>query len=128
MESTADCITCDENKNTSLPFAKSSPGANKILGHVVSDVCSPLPDSIGNFKYYLTFIGEYTRLCKLFLIKSRNEVPMCFKVYVEWAERQTGEKLKSFLSDNAREYKCAEVIDYCREKGIEITEIVPYTP
>ena len=49
------------------------------------------------------------------------------KQNVSWAETQTGKKVKSFVSDNGREYLCAEVSEFFKSKGIEQIEISSYS-
>uniref|UniRef100_A0A834VHF2 Retrovirus-related Pol polyprotein from transposon TNT 1-94 n=1 Tax=Sarcoptes scabiei TaxID=52283 RepID=A0A834VHF2_SARSC len=75
---------------------------------ISSDICGPLTTSNEDFKYFITFIDE----------KSLREM----------AETQTGKKVKSLLTDNAKEYRSANFDKYCIAKGIERVEIPPHSP
>ena len=54
---------------------------------------------------------------------------MCkFKEFTALVERQTGKKLKTLRSDNGKEYVCAEMKKFMREKCIKHQLTVQYTP
>ena len=67
------------------------------------------------------------KLLYIFL-KSKDEVVCKFKEFTALVERQTGKKLKILRSDNGKEYVCAEMKKFMREKGIKHQLTVQYTP
>ena len=50
------------------------------------------------------------------------------KQYINWAETQTDKGVKSFVSDNERQYVGAKVRNFFYRKGVEQKEIPPYSP
>ncbi|KPM06225.1 hypothetical protein QR98_0046980 [Sarcoptes scabiei] len=122
------CEVCLINKMKRKSFNECPPTTDEILGRISSDICGPLTTSNEDFKYFITFIDEKSRFCCIFTIKDRSETLECFKQFVKWAETQTGKKVKSLLTDNAKEYRSANFDKYCIAKGIERVEIPPHSP
>ena len=89
------------------PFATHSndQGLNDVLGLIHSDVCDPLPNSLWNNKYFVTFIDDCTRHCWVYAIQSKDQVFCAFKEFKAMAEKVTGKSVKILRSDNGGEYK-----------------------
>ena len=49
------------------------------------------------------------------------------KQHVNWAKTQTGKKVKSFFSEKGKDFKCTEVSEFFKSKGIEQIEISSYS-
>ena len=127
-KSTEVCDICLSAKSKRNFFNKTKPSTKVVLGRIYSDISGPYdPDFEGN-RYFITFIDELSRNCAIFTFKSKFIVHELIKQYVCWAETQTGKRVKSFVSDNGREYFCIEVKNFFKEKGIEHIEIPPYSP
>ena len=123
-----DCKVCAERKMRRLPFNSCPSSTDEVLGRVFSDVCGPFQASAEEEKYFVTFIDEKSRLCFVFTIKDRKEVKKSFIEFAEWAETQTGKRIKEFLSDNAKEYMSESFEKYLKEKGIRRVMIPAYSP
>ena len=53
---------------------------------VHSDVCGPMStDSIGGKKYFVTFIDDYSRYCKVYFQRNKSEVFEKFKQFEAYA-------------------------------------------
>uniref|UniRef100_A0A834RK08 Retrovirus-related Pol polyprotein from transposon TNT 1-94 n=1 Tax=Sarcoptes scabiei TaxID=52283 RepID=A0A834RK08_SARSC len=122
------CEICLLNKMKKRSFNKCPATTDDILGRIFSDICGPLVTSTEDFKYFITFIDEKSRFCGIFTIRDRSEAFRCFKQFVDWAETQTGKRVKSLLTDNAKEYRSEKFENFCLAKGIERIEIPPHTP
>lgn len=125
-----DCVACILGKQTRQPFDKNKASrANRILGLVHTDICGPIKDeSMAGFKYFITFIDDYSRKTFVYFLKHKSEAFEKIKEFKSLAETQTGQKLKVLRSDNGGEYVNKKVDAYLREHGIQHQLTIPYTP
>ena len=95
------------------------------LQHVHSDVCGPMPtNSLGGKKYFVTFVDDYSRMCKVYFLRSKSEVFEKFKKYKLSASNEHGVSIATLRSDNGSEYLSIHLIS----KGIHHKLSAPYTP
>ena len=123
------CSSCLLGKQSDAVMPN-GPGSETlmILGRVHTDVMVVNVTTDGGRKYAVTFMDEFSRHVKVYLISKKSEVFNCFKLYRAWAELYTGQKLRCLRSDRGGEYTSHEFRDYCEEYGIE-RELPPsYTP
>ena len=68
------CEKCVEGKMFRRPFKSVGEiRSTRKLQRVHSDVCGPMPvDSIGGKRYFVTFIDDYTRCCKVYFMKNKS--------------------------------------------------------
>ena len=94
------CETCIQSKQTrkSLPKAATF-RASHTLELVHSDVCGPFLPSLGGGLYFITFIDDFSRYGRVFILKSKADALQAFKRYRAEAETETGNKIKTFRSD-----------------------------
>ena len=65
--------------------------ASVPLELVHSDLCGPLPSaSFSSFKYFLTFIDDYSRRTWVYFLKLKSEVFNMFLAYKALVEKQYG--------------------------------------
>jgi hypothetical protein len=55
------CDACQKGKMHQLPYPKSSSVSKVPLELVFFDVWDPAPESIGRFKYYVSFINDFSK-------------------------------------------------------------------
>ena len=123
------CEFCTMGKHNRSPFPHSeSQRANDVNELIHSDVCGPLPDSLGNNKYFVTFIDDSSRHCWGYPIKSKDKVFDVFREFRAMVEKITGKPIKTLRSDNGGEYKSNAFKEYMTECGIRHEFTVPYTP
>lgn len=67
----------------------------------------------------MKFVEEYTHLGMVYFLKCKSKAFSCFKHYVSYFERQTGDKLRIIRTDNGGEYTSGEWGRYCADLGIE---------
>ena len=60
--------------------------------------------STGGFRYYLTFIDDFSRYATVYLLKSKEEVYMKFDHFKRFVENKFERKIKRLRSDNGTEY------------------------
>lgn len=85
-------------------------------------------DSIGDNKYFVTFIYDYSRKLRTYLIKRKDEVFEVFKKFKSMVVRQSGHKLKVLKTDGGGEYVSNDFGRFCDQEG-KLHELVSsYTP
>nr|GEU38223.1 zinc finger, CCHC-type [Tanacetum cinerariifolium] len=122
---TEKCKTCMLNKITKKPF-QNVKRKTKVLELIHSDLCDlHATPSLGNKKYFVTFIDDASRFCYVYLLHSKDEALDKFKVFKTEVELQQGSQIKRFRTDRGGEY-----IDtmYFRYVGIIYKTTTPYTP
>ena len=71
----SNCEVCKLAKHTRLPFVSSNSKSNHIFELVQCDVWGLAPvNSYNDFKYFVTFIDDFSRLTYLYLLKNKSEV------------------------------------------------------
>ena len=122
------CVDCLAGKQNRVSF-KSSPPSRKenVLDLIHSDLCGPLPKSLGGAKYFVTFIDDHSRKTWVYLLKTKDQVLEVFKQFLSLVERQTGKKLKCIRTDNGGEYT-GPFHAYCKKHGIRHQTTPPKTP
>lgn len=94
-----------------------------------SDICGWItPNSVGDARYFLTFIDDATRMTYLYPLKSKTakEVRDSFLHFRNVFE-QDGRRVKSLRTDGGGEYH-KQMAELCIELGIKHEETAPYTP
>ena len=100
-----------------------------MLNMVYSDVCGPIDvESYGGRKYFLTFIDDASRKLWVYFLKTKDEVFQHFQEFHAMVERETGNKLKCFRTDNGGEYASNACEAYCASRGIQHKTTILGTP
>lgn len=63
------CDACQQAKSHQLPYPKSSSVSSHPLELVFSDVCGPAPSFVGRYKYYVSFIDDFSKFTWIYLLK-----------------------------------------------------------
>lgn len=80
----------------------------------------------GGKRYYVTFIDDYSRYTKLYLLRNKDDTHNAFLSYKSEVENQLNKKIKRIRSDRGGEYLSLD--NFCEQEGI-IHEITPpYSP
>jgi len=58
----AKCEACIYGKQKQESFPTSSWWATKYLSLIQSNICGPMETSLGGCKYFMIFIGDYTKM------------------------------------------------------------------
>ena len=80
----------------------------------------------GGKKFYVTFIDDYSRFTKVYLLRNKNEAFNTFLSYKAEVENQLDRKIKRIRSDRGGEY--IPLNDYCEKEGIIHEVTPPYSP
>ena len=100
-----DCVSCQLGKQPALPFNSSESISTDIFDLIHSDVWGPSPvSSIGESRYFVVFVDDYSRYSWIFLMKHRSELLQVYSNFAKMVETQFSKRIKIFRSDNALEY------------------------
>jgi len=81
------CSTCKLGKSKTLPFPSHGSHATKCFDIIHSDVWGPTPIiSHAHYKYFVTFIDDYSRFTWVYFLRSKSEVFYVFKSFFAYIE------------------------------------------
>ena len=76
-----------------------------MLELVYTDIYGPFtPIAIGGYKYFITFIYDFSRYGHVELLAKRSESLFAFQAFKANVELQKGKKIKGVRSDRGVEY------------------------
>jgi len=76
--------------------------------------------------YFLSFIDDYSKLVKVYCIRTKDEVYEYLVQYVNEIQNLTGKMIKELRCDNGKEYINTRVLQFAKEKGIIIKPCPAY--
>ncbi|GJT20674.1 zinc finger, CCHC-type containing protein [Tanacetum coccineum] len=122
---TEKCKTCMLTQITKKPF-QNVKHEIEVLEMIHSDLCDlHATPSLGNKKYFVTFIDDASRFCYVYLLHTKDEALDKFKVFKTEVELQKGSLIKRFKIDRGGEYMDTL---YFQCVGIIHKTTAPYTP
>ena len=97
---------------------------------IASDLCGPMPDSIGGEKYFIIFHDSYSKYLAAYAIKdkSKETVLDAFRLFLSDHDRLLTRGIGTFWTDNGGEYLNSDMDAFCEEMCIKRSYTVPYTP
>jgi transposase InsO family protein len=84
--------------------------------------------SIGDNKYGLAIIDDYSRFTWVFFLQDKSETQEVLKKLLKRAQNKFDAKVKKIRSDNDTELKNTQVEDFLNEEGIKHEFSALYTP
>ncbi|KAJ9679119.1 hypothetical protein PVL29_021142 [Vitis rotundifolia] len=113
------CETCELAKHTRVSF----PISNKISSYPFHLIHSDIwgPSTISNVFgacWFVSLIDECTRVTWIFLLKQKSDVSIVIPNFHSMVQNQFGVKIKSFRTDNARDYFNQTLSPYFQSQGI----------
>ena len=88
---------------------------------------SRIPSILG-YRYYVTFIDDFSRCTWMFLMKDRSELFNILKNFCSKISTQFGKTIRILRSDNAKEYFSNCFNSFMHSKGIVHQSSCPHTP
>ncbi|KAK0594600.1 hypothetical protein LWI29_001701 [Acer saccharum] len=89
-----------KGKMTKRPFTGKGLRAKEPLELIHSDVCGPMNvKARGGYRYYVTFIDDYSRYGYVYLMQRKSKTFEKFKEFRAEVENQLGKTIKSLRSD-----------------------------
>ncbi|PKU80705.1 Retrovirus-related Pol polyprotein from transposon TNT 1-94 [Dendrobium catenatum] len=123
------CNTCHVAKSRQLSF----PVSNSITTHsfalIHSDVWGPSPTiSLQGFRYFVTFIDDFSNFCWVFPLAHKSEVTNKFILFSKMVKCQFNSNIKIVRTDGGGEYLNNTFKQFCQQQGIQHQYTCPYTP
>ena len=84
--------------------------------------------SLSRYVYYVSFIDDFSRKTWIYFMKKKDKVFNKFKEFKALIDNHTKKKIKTFQSDNGREFMSNEFKDLYKESGIKRELSTPYNP
>ena len=111
------CLAGKQHRSNVSRLASSRSTAPLQLIH--SDVHGPLPvQSRHAYKYWITFIDDYSRHLAVLPLKKKSDAFAAFKQYKAYAENQLGRRIKALRDDKGGEYMSKDWSALCQAEGI----------
>lgn len=119
-QETLDCEICNKVKICHKPYKLSTNRSTEKPGLIHSNICRPMKtESLGEAKYFVTFIDDYTRYRETIMLRKKSVVFYAFKKHKRQVEKQNGRSIKQLRTDNAKEYLWNKFTRYLEEEGIK---------
>ena len=112
------CEPCLAGKMHANPFPSSDSRTEELLELIHSDLHHVGATSHSGYKYWITFIDDFSRFKAVVPLKLKSDAFDAFKKFKAFAENQTGRKIKKFRCDKGGEYMSNEFIGYLDSCGI----------
>jgi transposase InsO family protein len=84
--------------------------------------------SIGDNKYDLVIVDDYSRFTWVFFLHDKSETQAVLKKFLKRVQNEFDGKIKKIRSDNGTEFKNTQVEDHLDKEGIKHEFLAPYTP
>jgi transposase InsO family protein len=113
------CVACEFAKHTRTTYSSVGNRSSSCFDIVHSDVWGPSRiTSPSGSRWFVTFIDCHSRMTWLYLLRSKDEVLECFKIFHKMVETLFEKKVKVLRSDNSTEYTNRAMRDFLRDYGI----------
>lgn len=93
------CNACQKGKSHQLPYPKFTSVSTYPLELVFSNVWGATPESVGRYKYYVSFINDFSKFTWIYLLHFKYEVFEKFKEFQNMVERLFDRKIVAVQSD-----------------------------
>jgi hypothetical protein len=122
------CDACLGGKTPRESFPKGGrKRGTRLLELVHSDVCGPLPNSIGGNRYFITFADDHSGHIDVDFLKKKGDALARFRAWKTRVEKETGRKIGKIRTDNGGEYTSDEFEAYLESEGIIHQTTAPYS-
>ena len=82
----------------------------------------------GGKRFYITFIDDYSRYTRVYLLRNKDEALDSFIKYKNEVENQLSKKTKRLTKNRDGEYESNPFNTFCEEHGIIHETTPPYSP
>ncbi|DBA00157.1 TPA: LOW QUALITY PROTEIN: hypothetical protein N0F65_000480 [Lagenidium giganteum] len=121
-----DCETCHlSNKTYHDNIHRRASRTNDLIFADLMDVSA---NKTKKFRYLLVIVDAFSNFTSVFLLQKKSETNHCFEEYISWAEIKQGRPIKQVLTDKGGEFVNAEMIEWCKSKGITHIAVGPQAP
>ena len=126
--SPVNCESCQLEKHVRSSFPLAVQRCNSAFSTIHSDIWGPSRVTSFDFRYFVTFIDEFSRCTWVYLMKDRSELLPISMSFFKEIENQFEKIIKIFRSDNAKEYFSHDLSSFLSSKGILHQSTCLHTP
>jgi hypothetical protein len=119
---------CAEGKMPSKAFPSSDKRAKKLFDKVHFDLKSFPVESYHKYKYFITFIDDYSSFSCIVLLHNKALAINALIQFLAIVKNQFSNTIKSWMSNAGGEYKSDKFLTMLKDNGINILQSVPHTP
>lgn len=113
------CDACHFSKEHRLPFSNSLTTSLNPFEIVHSDIWGPASlVSHDGFRYFVTFIDDFSRTTWVYLMKAKSDMPSAFENFCSFVTTQFDSKIKTLRTDNGAEYTSRHFSSILSARGI----------
>eukprot|EP00833_Pecoramyces_ruminatium_P000911 jgi/Orpsp1_1/1174943/evm.model.c7180000052037.1 len=120
-----DCKQCKISKMRRSKFQLSSNKTKSCLELIHTDVVGRLKTSHNGYKFYVTFLDDFSRKCWVYPIKLKSEVYTKFIEFYELMKNKYNLIVKTLKSDRGAEYINNDFNKFVKEHGIDYIHSEP---
>ena len=113
------CETYELAKHTRISFPISNKRSSHPFHLIHSDIWGPSTiTNVYGARWFVSLIDDCTRVTWIFLLKLKSDVSIVIPNFHSMAQNQFGVQIKSFRTDNARDYLNQILSLYFQSQGI----------
>lgn len=112
------CDVCELAKHTRVSFPISNKRSSHPFHLIHSDIWGPTIPNISGACWFVSLIDDCTRVTWLVLLKQKSDVSIVIPNFYLMVQNRFGVKIKSFTTDNARDYFNQFLSPYFQSQGI----------
>ena len=83
--------------------------------------------SVSNFRYYIVFVDDYSRISLVYLLRNKSHVPTIIKKKFNEIKTQYSATTRFFRTNNALEFVQFDISEFCASHGILHQPSYPHT-
>ena len=127
LENLGKCEVCVESKTTKKS-CKPVERKSELLSLIHNDL-RDLKNTMtrGGKRFYITFIDDYSRSTRVYLLRNQDEAMDAFIKYKNEVENQLSKKIKRLRFDRGGEHESNPFNTFCEEHGIIHETTHPYS-
>ena len=122
------CEGCAKGKIHSRSFSENSARATRPFERIHSDLKEFAVLSYHRYKYYISFIDDYTSHSWISLLKKKSDSLAATKQFLAMVKNKHQLTVGKWMTDNGGEYVDKNYIKLLKDEGIEIQQSVPAQP
>ena len=120
------CSGCVQGKMSSSSFPTSNKCAKKLFDKVHSDFKSFPVESYHKYKYFITFVDNYSSFFWVVLLCNKALAITALMQFLAIVKNQFSNTVKN--CDAGGEYKSDKFLTTLKDNGINVLQSVPHTP
>jgi len=120
------CPGCEQGKKANKSFPPSKIRATKPFQIIHSDLKSFPTESYHKYKYAIVFLDDYSSKAWTANLRTKDAALPATKKFIAMVETQYKTNIIEWMSDAGGEYKSKAFLELLKDKGIRISQSIPY--